>query len=89
MVVQEVYRNPKRLDHPFNFENDGQETLEWLRDKWRWEKDRQAKLVHDKLSRKIAAWKKKKAQDIKDERERLIALQILYKMHSEYYSAVR
>jgi len=79
MIVQEVYRYPDRLAK-FDFANDGQDTLRWLRFMWSWQRDHRARRASEKLAKKIAAWEKKKAQDIKDERGRQVALKVLDKM---------
>jgi len=79
MIDQEVYRYAKSLAK-FNCERDGRDTLNWLKFMWTWNKDQKAKRVAEKVARKIAAWEKKKAQDIKDEQGRQAALKILEKM---------
>ncbi len=87
MIVQEIYRNPDRLKHPFNYEQDGQETLNWLRFQWQMNRDRKARRAAEKLARKLAAWKRQKAKDIRDEKGRQDALKVLNRLERERYAA--
>jgi hypothetical protein len=82
MIVKDIYTNPG-LVSGFDFAKNGRETLDWLREMWQWNRDRRARSILDKFSRKFAAWKKKQEEDKKYKEDLRFVLNALNKLARE------
>lgn len=83
MIVKEIYKSFDTLIPTFDFESNGRDTLEWLRDMWQWNRDRHARTLLDKFSRKFSTWKKKKEDELRLAQDTKLIINFLDKLARE------